>query len=135
EDGRAGNINFVGDSIYSYEWWEMARFIEVKGETIVLMRNWTYSSETSKHMRYVNGALRGLNYRIVTCHGEYGNRHYHAGGNLLNHRDSLKYWLDIMQESQEKLKRARIPEWQVDANHNARKSIEEYCSLFDLSLP
>src|SRR5690554_4601425 len=93
-DGRAGNVNFIGDSIYSYRWWEMARFMEIKGETIVLMRNWSYSSNTSKHMNYVIGALRGLNYRIVTCHGEYGGySYYRSGGNLFNHEHSLKYWL------------------------------------------
>lgn len=87
-------------------------------------------------MNYVIGALRGLNYRIVTCHGEYGGySYYRSGGNLFNHEHSLKYWLDEMKTSQERLKRARIPEWQVNANHNARKSIEKYCSLFDLLLP
>jgi hypothetical protein len=137
EDGKAGNVNFKGDSIYSYRWWEMARFIEIKGETIVLMRSWSYSGNTSKHMNYVSEALRGLNYRIVYCYGEQtgGYLFYYSGGNLLNHESSLVHWLNAMKESQGKLKRARIPEWQVNANHNARKSIEEYCTLFDLELP
>ena len=65
EIGKAGNVNFIGNSIYSYRWWEMARFMEIKGETIVLIRNWSYSSNTSKHMRYVWSALRGLNYRTI----------------------------------------------------------------------
>ena len=138
DDGRAGNVTFKNDSIYSYGWWEMARFIEVKGQTIVLMRNWSYSSETSKHMNYVHGALRGLSYEIVYCHGEpkstyswYGR----GGGNLLNHKESIKYWLDRMRDSHQKLKRAKYPDWQVNQNHSARKSIIDYCLLFDLELP
>lgn len=137
EEGRAGNVNFRGDSIYSYRWWEMARFMEVKGETIVLMRNWNYSSSTSKHMSSVHGALRGLPYRIVYCYGEvstyYGG--WRANNEVLDHEQSIRHWLNEMFESQQKLKRAKYPDYEISNNHSARASIEEYCALFDLPIP
>lgn len=135
EQGKAGNVNFIGDSIYSYRWWEMARFMEVKGETIVLMRNWNYSSNTAKHMSSVHGALRGLPYRIVYCKGSIGGIYYGAGGSVLDHEQSLRHWLNEMFESQQKLKRAKYPDYVIRNNHSARKSIEEYCGLFDLPIP
>lgn len=135
DEGRSGNVSFRGDSIYSYRWWEMARFIEVKGQTIVLMRNWSYSSNTSKHMNYVLQALRGLNYRMIYCYGEQNSGYSYSSSEVLNHKDSLQNWLNTMKESQRKLKRAKFPDWQVTTNHNVRKSIEEYCSLFDLAIP
>ena len=137
EQGRAGNVNFIGDSIYSYRWWEMARFMEVKGETIVLMRSWNYSSNTSKHMSSVRRALRGLPYRIVYCYGEvstyYGG--WRANNEVLDHEQSIRHWLNVMQESQQKLKRAKYPDYVVQNNHSAKASIEEYCALFDLPIP
>lgn len=135
EIGKAGNVNFVGNSIYSYRWWEMARFMEVKGETIVLMRNWSYSNETSKHMSAVRGALRGLPYRIVYCYGDYDSRYSISSSRVLNHEQSLRHWLNEMYDSQQKLKRAKYPDHYVRMNHSARASIEEYCALFDLPIP
>lgn len=135
EIGRAGNVNFKGDSIYSYQWWEMARFMEVKGETIVLMRSWNYSNETAKHMSAVHGALRGLPYKIVRCYGDYDSRYSISSSRVLNHEQSLRHWLNVMQESQQKLKRAKYPDHYVNMNHSARESIEQYCALFDLPIP
>jgi hypothetical protein len=51
--GRAGNIEFRGDTIYSYGWWPMAR---IDG-SVALIRDETYSMSTSKHQAYVRSAL------------------------------------------------------------------------------
>lgn len=136
DEGRAGNVHFRDGKIYSYGWWEMARFMEVHGETIVLMRSWSYSSETAKHMNSISAALRGLNYRIVTCYGQVskGYNSYYMN-EVLDHEQSLRCWLNEMYDSQQKLKRAKYPEWQVNNNHNAKERIEEYCALFDLPIP
>ena len=134
QSGRASSINFVGDSIYSYGWWEMARIMEVKNETIVLIRNWNYSSSTSKHMGAVWSALRGLPYRIIACYGGAGSIYY-GGGSVFDHAQSIRYWLNEMFESQQKLKKAKYPDYVVRNNHSARAAIEQYCQLFDIPLP
>jgi len=54
ETGRAGNISFEGDSIYSYGHWIMARFIE---PGVVLIRDDKYSVTTSSHQRLVRSAV------------------------------------------------------------------------------
>ena len=54
EEGSAGSITFSGDTIYSYGWWEMAKFVT---PDVVLMRDWNYSNSTSKHMGHVRNAI------------------------------------------------------------------------------
>lgn len=61
KEGRASRIFFEGDTIYSYgRHFPMAKFYDVKDETVVLINDSTYSVSTSKHMCYVRSALRGL---------------------------------------------------------------------------
>ena len=52
--GYAGNISFDGDTIYSYDWWPMAKFIEPK---IVLFRDDSYSTSTSGHQSIVRSMI------------------------------------------------------------------------------
>ena len=56
ESGSASNINFNNESIYSYGWWIMAKFIN---NDTVLIRNWSYSSSTGKHLTHVHRSLAG----------------------------------------------------------------------------
>lgn len=52
--GYSGNINFKGDTIYSYGWWPIARFVT---PNVVFFRNWSYSSSTSKHISAAQAAI------------------------------------------------------------------------------
>jgi len=58
EEGRAGNVSFKNETIYSYDWWPMAKFVR---HDLVLIRDWSYSKSTSKHLGYVKHATRHIN--------------------------------------------------------------------------
>jgi len=56
-EGRAGNIFFYGDKIYSYGYhYLLAEFTELNGETVVIINNKGYSSSTGKHISIIRGA-------------------------------------------------------------------------------
>jgi len=57
-EGRAGNVFFRNDKIYSYGYhYELARFFENKnGETAILINNEGYSSSTGKHISIIISA-------------------------------------------------------------------------------
>lgn len=52
--GTANNMTFKKDTIYSYGYWPMAKFM---GPDVVLFRNWVYSSSTGRHMDLTRSAL------------------------------------------------------------------------------
>ena len=58
ESGSNGNMSFSNNTIYSYGWWPMAKFYKTRlGNDFVVMRSWTYSSSTGKHMSHVHNAI------------------------------------------------------------------------------
>jgi hypothetical protein len=71
--GRTGNGNFYfeGDTIYSYgSHFPIARFVEVAGETVVLITRRSYSMTTSQHVSRVRQAVSHL--PTVSCHSPSG---------------------------------------------------------------
>lgn len=75
--GRAGNISFDWDTIYSYGWWPMAKFIE---SDIVLYRDMSYSPSTGQHQSHV---------RSVISHC----RVFDVISLTPNHEDNIKHYL------------------------------------------
>jgi hypothetical protein len=60
EYGKSGNVEFRGDTIYSYGWWPMAKWHYAKGDVpYIIMTNWSYSSSTGKHLSHVRSAIPG----------------------------------------------------------------------------
>jgi hypothetical protein len=56
-EGRCGNVFFYGDKIYSYgRHYCIGEFLEVNGETCILIDNRGYSSSTQDHIRIVRNA-------------------------------------------------------------------------------
>lgn len=56
---RGSRISFSGDTIKSFHWWPMARFVaNDAGDQAVIFRNKHYSSSTSQHQSTVRAALR-----------------------------------------------------------------------------
>ncbi len=55
ENGGSGNINFRGNTIFSYGHWSMASFVD--DSDIVLYRDDTYSISTSRHQCFVRRAI------------------------------------------------------------------------------
>lgn len=128
--GECSTMSFRGDSIYSYHWWEMARFMEVKGQKIVLIRDWSYSNSTSKHLNYVRGALRGLDYKMVHCYGTTG-----RDGSIIDHKLSVQQFLNEMYDTTVKFKRSKNPEYWLNQNARLKDAIARYCELFDIPFP
>jgi hypothetical protein len=55
-EGRASNIFFYGDKIYSYGYhYLLAEFTELNGETVVIINDKGYSSSTAKHIHIIIG--------------------------------------------------------------------------------
>lgn len=60
-EGRAGNMLFDGDAIYSWgKHWTIARFHDTPSGVVVLVNNNKRSVSTSQHANEVRGALHGL---------------------------------------------------------------------------
>lgn len=57
EWARCSNLSYSGNTISSYGWWPMA---VIQPDGVVLVRNWTYSSSTSKHMSCMRQAINHL---------------------------------------------------------------------------
>lgn len=126
--GRYGNINFEGDSIYSYGWWEMARlFITKSGKKYVIMRNWTYSSSTGKHMSHVRGALRGDDWTYIGVCG--------YKGNLIHHESNLADIIADMKVNFSKIKTSHYPENHIRNTISSYENMKLYCRLFKLKVP
>jgi hypothetical protein len=61
EEGRAGNIFFHGDKIYSYGLhFTAAKIHTVKGVRFALVNSHRYSTSTGQHLNYIASALNGL---------------------------------------------------------------------------
>lgn len=91
QTGRAGNISFDEDTIYSYGWWPMAKFIE---PNIVLFRDESYSISTSSHQHYVRSA-------ISHC------RVFNVISLTPNHKDNIKHYLAKIRETANRFWNAR----------------------------
>jgi len=135
EQGTAGNISFRDDSIFSYHWWEMARFYTTKsGKKYLFIRSWSYSNSTSKHLSHVRRALHGHNYETIYVHGSFS-RYSSAGDCLLNHADNCQDFVNKMQNSFDKLKKSRYPRSEYDFNQSQYQELKKYCSIFRLKVP
>lgn len=56
--GKSGNVEFHGDTIYSYGWWPMAKWhTAADGTEYVIMPDKPYSNNTAKQMNHVSNAI------------------------------------------------------------------------------
>ena len=65
--GRGGNISFNRDTIYSYDWWPMARLLP---DGTVLLRDETYSQSTCQHQNHVWRAVYSRTrqiFNVIDC--------------------------------------------------------------------
>lgn len=136
-EGTAGNISFIDDSIYSYHWWEMARFYETKsGKKYLFMRDWSYSSSTSKHMSCLRAAIPP-GWEMIYVPG--GKRRYgyygHSGGCLLDHESNLRILTERMVDTFINLKSGQHPDGKYNTNHITYLKIIKYCRIFKLKVP
>lgn len=97
--GRAGNIFFEGNTIYSYGYhFPVARFLD---DDTVLFTLDSYSNSTAKHINIISGALS--HYDVVYTY------------DMDNTKRSLERFSSVIKYNFKKLAKARKPEIYIDA--------------------
>ncbi len=80
-EGRSGNIDFRGPTIYSYGHWRMARFAD---KETVLFRDETYSVSTSRHQGLARNAVKHCKvFHVININ---------AGYNTASHAVNICYY-------------------------------------------
>lgn len=118
-EGTAGNISFRNNFIYSYHWWIMAKFIN---DNTVLMRNWPYSSATSRHLSHVASAIPDY-VNIIYCYDP---------GNI---DDSVNDFVNTIKESYNTFEKKRNKVYAYQENTNAYSDLEKLCKVMDRNIP
>ena len=123
EAGRAGNVSFRGNTIYSYDWWPMARFLPDKN--IVLMRSWSYSNSTSSHLNYVRRAIPD-NYEVISVYNPDENA---VQENIDNFTGRIEGFYKDFQTAK------KYKQWHQSGEISTRKELKRYCRLFKCEYP
>jgi len=119
EEGIANNVSFRNESIYSYGWWIMAKFVR---PNLVLVRDWSYSNSTAKHLGHVKSAIpSGVN-TIYVSNPE----------DITESIDSLVQTIEYSYNSFEK-KRNKINV--MTENSIAVRTLTELCNNLDITFP
>lgn len=111
-EGRAGNVFFEGNIIYSYGYhYELARFFQnANNETAILINDRGYSVSTSKHIGCITSATSHYTQFFVT---------------ETNGKDILKE----LESLAKKLVKARKPEIYIRQAKNLYQRYTEYCTF------
>lgn len=135
EEGRAGNLSFVGTSLFSYNWYEIAQIKTLEsGETVCFIRDYSYSSYTGRHLKYARRAIRNL--RHIEVHGE-TQRNWHKA-ELINHEANICALLEDLKESKRKFQNCLstyTAQRYFSNNQYKLATLVEYCQIFKLTLP
>lgn len=121
EEGRAGNVYFYGDTIYSYgSHFPMAQKTNKEdyatGKRYVLVSTDRYSNSTSKHQMHVNRALNRCNYYTIDVPTLNGNM--------------VKAWANQLKELKCKFDKARKPEMYQRMANDLWVNIKKYYNDF-----
>lgn len=111
-EGRAGNVFFEGNVIYSYGYhYELARFFQgANNDTAILINDMGYSVSTSKHIGLI---------RSATSHFTQFNFTETDGKAVLSELESLA----------KKMIKARKPEIYITRANNLLESYTDYCNF------
>jgi hypothetical protein len=111
-EGRAGNVFFEDDIIYSYGYhYELARFFQnANNETAILINDRGCSVSTAKHIGYITSATSQYKQFFVT---------------ETNGKDVL----DQLEQLAKKLKKARKPEIYIQQAKRLFQKYSDYCNF------
>lgn len=128
---RHGNIYFEGETIYSYgRHFPIARiFKDKKGNETVFFTLDTYSNTTAKHIRSVRDACSHKNVLYML-------EPLLLGVSKTNylHEKNIQFWLDQIENSLNKLVKARIKEIYYSEIERARSEMQKYLDFFGVKL-
>ena len=129
-EGKAGNMFFEGNSIYSYgHHFKIAAFVDIKGEQVVLFNSHSYSNSTAKHKSLVLRAVNHYELFEVPILPSY------AELTPSNHEDNVAYFEKEVNEAIRKASRARkYVDFHLSAAQNLVGKMKRYSYLFDVTL-
>ena len=123
ETGTANNVHFENDTIFSFGWWPMARFLPDKN--IVLFRNWSYSSYTGRHLNLTRQAIPDF-YEIIYV--------YNPGEHTAH--ENINDYVKNIKESFEKFQTAKKYKGRYqETEQRNRQELKRYCKLFKCKYP
>ena len=126
-EGKAGNIFFEGDKIYSYGYhYVMANKVTNKGKTVILTNSNGYSVSTTQHESHMNRALYGLGYtKIPVANPE--------ASMLSSHKDNVQGLINKAVYAIGKAKRARkYKESYLNTAENNINNAKLYIEFFQI---
>jgi len=123
QTGRSGNVSFDGGKIMSYHWWTMANFVR---PDLVLIRNWSYSNSTSKHMGHVRSSIPGFVDVISVYDPDVSPGLYKPG-----HIDNIKDYIEQLKDSFHSFYKGRSENkgHYVKQNAGELAALLRYCEL------
>jgi len=123
DDGRAGNVNFKGDIIYSYGHYAIGRFVN----DAVLIQSNRYSNSTAKHINLVSGAVM-LRWRRPVF--------YVPNIDPINHNENLIYFYDLLDTTAAKFWAGvgRRVEWYYYSYLRTEAGMLKYAGYFGLKV-
>lgn len=127
DEGRAGNISFNKDVLLSYHWWSMAKFIN---ENTVLVRNWSYSSSTSKHLNYMRSAIPDY-YRQISVYEPAERYTFETdhNKNIIDFQNRIKVCFDRFKTA------IKYKSMYYGSQQSIISEMKNYCKLFNLPVP
>jgi hypothetical protein len=128
EYGNGSNLSFNGKKLMSYDWHCIGMFIN---ENTVLVRSYSYSSSTSKHINYMHHAI-GLHINTIAVKFLPDNR----SGNTIDHEKNLNWFIETINECNVKFKTARSSKDYIYTSQlRSISQLTQYCNLFNLEIP
>ena len=122
EEGRAGNVSFRWDTIYSYGHYSMAKICEDR--KVVLQKNEYYSHTTSRHQLAAGWAASKQGYKVFNVAD--------IGG---NHEINVAVYLDRMKETVMAFSNTTFGRWILEKNEKIYNELLRYCGEFGLTKP
>jgi len=135
EEGRAGNIFFEGDVIYSYgRHFPIARFTRTpSGREVVLFNAASYSVSTSQHQGIVRGAIPANYCVFVVPFDRYGASYRTCYADTASHKNVIEWFRQQCVEQYESAARARSNfEWKLNYAEDKRNKFHAYVEAFEL---
>ncbi len=120
DEGRCSNVNFCGDSLYSYGHYKIARFFPTKN--VYLIQSYLYSNTTAKHINHVCYAVKPHKYFQVPI--------------LDNPKENVKYFQDKIEGDYQHILTGRKnhEHYQRSLKSNIAE-LSEFCKVFKIDFP
>jgi hypothetical protein len=138
--GKSGNISFIGDTIYSYHWWPMAKWhTATDGTAYVIMVDKPYGNSTAKHISCVRRAIP--NDVLVYYSSSYDTAYFSSRRTPRLEPDTvLPYMLERITDAYNNAfnmrlyssERSRMPEQWMEETESIKARAMKFCAMTGL---